>query len=41
VETSAIAIKIVTPKNGPRQLTPPSTDPTSGPVAMPIPSAVS
>ena len=41
VATSAIAIKIVTPKNRPRQLMRPRTDPISGPVAMPIPSAVS
>ena len=30
-----------TPKNGPRQLTSPSTPPSSGPAAMPTPSAVS
>ncbi len=38
---SAIAISTVTPKNGPRQLIAPSSPPTSGPSAMPTPSAVS
>src|ERR1700683_2911883 len=41
VATSAIVISTVTPKNGPRQLMPPSSPPTSGPSAMPMPSAVS
>ncbi len=37
----AIAMRAVTPKNGPRQLIPPSSPPTSGPKAMPRPSAAS
>ena len=41
VATSAIAISTETPKNGPRQLMLPSTPPSSGPAAMPTPSAVS
>ena len=38
---NATAIKVVTPKNGPRQLTEPSRPPTRGPTAMPRPSAAS
>ncbi len=34
-------ISTATPKNGPRQLMLPSSPPSSGPVAMPTPSAVS
>ena len=41
VATSAIAISTETPKNGPRQLMLPSAPPSSGPQAMPSPSAVS
>jgi hypothetical protein len=41
VAMRAIAISADTPKNGPRQLTSPSTPPSSGPMAMPRPSAVS
>ena len=41
VAMSAIDISAVTPKNGPRQLIAPSSPPTSGPSAMPTPSAVS
>src|SRR3954447_16592219 len=37
----AIAISVATPKNGPRQLMAPSSPPSSGPTAMPRPSAVS
>ena len=39
--TSAIAISAATPKNGPRRLIEPSSPPSSGPSAMPTPSAVS
>ncbi len=39
--TSATAISTATPKNGPRQLMLPSRPPSSGPQAMPTPSAVS
>ena len=39
--TSAIAISTLTPKNGPRQLMLPSRPPTTGPSAMPMPSAAS
>src|ERR1700733_3913936 len=42
VATSAIVISTVTPKNGPRQLMPPSSPPTSGPGddrALPRPPA--
>ena len=38
---NAIAMSVVTPKNGPRQLTDPSRPPTRGPTAMPSPSAAS
>ena len=41
VAISAIAISTATPKNGPRQLMLPSSPPSSGPTAMPRPSAVS
>ncbi len=41
VAISAMAIRAATPKNGPRQLMLPSTPPTSGPMAMPRPRAVS
>ena len=41
VTTSATAISTETPKNGPRQEMEPSTPPTSGPTAMPRPSAAS
>src|SRR5258705_7745849 len=41
VATSATAISTATPKNGQRQLIPPSSPPSSGPTAMPSPSAVS
>ena len=41
VATRAIAISTATPKNGPRQLMQPSRPPSSGPAAMPTPSAVS
>ena len=41
VATSATAISTATPKNGPRQLMLPSSPPSSGPTAMPRPSAVS
>ena len=41
VPMNAIAINAATPKNGPRQLMLPSRPPTSGPVAMPMPSAAS
>ena len=41
VAISAIAISTDTPKNGPRQLISPSVPPSSGPTAMPRPSAVS
>ncbi len=36
-----MAMSTDTPKNGPRQLTSPSNPPSSGPTAMPSPSAVS
>ena len=39
--TRAIAIRADTPKNGPRHEIEPSTPPTSGPTAMPSPSAAS
>ena len=39
--TSAIAINADTPKNGPRHEIEPSTPPTSGPTAIPSPSAAS
>ena len=41
VAMSAMSIRTPTPKNGPRQLMLPSTPPSSGPQAMPTPSAVS
>ncbi len=41
VASRAIAIRTATPKNGPRQLIVPRVPPSSGPIAMPIPSAVS
>jgi hypothetical protein len=41
VAISEIDIRTVTPKNGPRQLMAPSSPPSSGPSAMPTPSAVS
>ena len=41
VTTSATAISAETPKNGPRHEIDPSTPPTSGPTAMPRPSAAS
>ncbi len=41
VAISAMPISTATPKNGPRQLMLPSSPPSSGPVAMPTPSAVS
>ena len=37
----AMAMRAATPKNGPRQLMSPSSPPTSGPAAMPRPSAAS
>ena len=41
VATSAIPISTETPKNGPRQLISPRSPPSSGPAAMPRPSAAS
>ncbi len=41
VPTRAISIRPATPKNGPRQEIEPSWPPTSGPAAMPRPSAAS
>jgi hypothetical protein len=41
VATRAMNISAATPKNGPRQLMLPSSPPSSGPTAMPRPSAVS
>jgi len=41
VARRAIAMSALTPKNGPRQLMSPSNPPSSGPTAMPRPSAVS
>src|ERR1035438_8126137 len=41
VAISEIDMSTVTPKNGPRQLIAPSSPPSSGPSAMPTPSAVS
>ncbi|CAM5722177.1 hypothetical protein STENM223S_11979 [Streptomyces tendae] len=41
VAIRATAIRAATPKKGPRQLMPPSSPPSSGPTAMPRPSAVS
>jgi hypothetical protein len=41
IATSPMLISTATPKNGPRQLMPPSSPPTSGPSEMPRPSAAS
>ena len=41
IATNAIDISTATPKNGPRQLIPPRKPPSSGPDAMPSPSAAS
>jgi hypothetical protein len=41
VAISETDISAVTPKNGPRQLIRPSSPPTSGPSAIPMPRAVS
>jgi len=41
VAIRAVAIRAATPKNGPRQLMLPRVPPSSGPTAMPSPSAAS
>ncbi len=39
--TNPMAMRVAVPKNGPRQLTEPSSPPSNGPTAMPRPSAAS
>ena len=41
IATKPIAISAAVPKNGPRQEMPPRKPPSSGPLAMPRPSAAS
>jgi hypothetical protein len=41
IAMNPIVISTATPKNGPRQLIPPSSPPTRGPIEIPRPSAAS